>query len=71
MITPDYKSFAREIISGDGCDWAGNWDGGSIQDLAVKYGIIREVTYDPDVHGPNDSGAEPGDPWFVFVEGRQ
>lgn len=67
MTKPDYKSFAREIIEGDGGDWGGDWDGGSIQDLAVKHGIIRKVQYNPEVH-PNYVGAEPGDPWCEFVE---
>ena len=68
MTLPDYASFAREIIGGGGSDWASNWDGGSISDMAVKYGIIHEVKYDPDVHESNDIDVEPGDPWFVFVE---
>lgn len=62
---PEYKEFAIKVISEslDGSDW----DGGSIQELAEKHGIIKSVPYDPDVHGPNDVGAELGDPWFVFV----
>lgn len=66
MMSPDYKSFAvwcvREAFTGldlDAC---------SIQDKALELGIIKEVPYDPDVHGDNDSDVAPGDEWFVLVE---
>ena len=64
-MTPDYKEFAIEVISVtlDG----GSWDGGDIQELAEKYGILKSVPYDPETHGPNDVDAEPGGTWFVFV----
>lgn len=47
----------------NGCDI----DGADAQDQAVKFGIIRQVEYDPEKHGPSDL-AEPGDRWFVFTD---
>lgn len=61
---PNYKAFARKVLDEFGCDW----DGGSLQELAVKCGILVEVSYDPDIDGPNDYGVEPGDPWYVFAD---
>ncbi|MET3481506.1 hypothetical protein [Methylobacterium sp. 1973] len=57
-------SFAREIISYafDGTDA----DGGSVQALAVHYGLLKRTTYDPKVHGP--SFAEPGAEWFEYAD---
>jgi hypothetical protein len=57
-------SFAREIIeyAFEGQDA----DGGSIQALAVHYGLLRETKYDPKEHGP--SFAQPGDEWFVYTD---
>jgi hypothetical protein len=64
-MTINYKGFARTIIQKafEGHDW----DGGAIQELAVQYEILKEVSYDPKIHGPNDFDVEVGDPWFVFV----
>lgn len=64
-MIPDYKAFAHEIIDGD--SWCDDWDGGRIQDLAVKFGIIREVKYDPDKHRL-DADADPGGQWFEFAD---
>jgi hypothetical protein len=47
-----------------GCDL----DGGSVQEAAVKFGVVKEVKYDPAIHGEADYGEEPGDPWFVMVD---
>ncbi len=43
---------------------ASGMDGGDIQDIAQKYGLITETIYDPAIHGPNGE-AELGDTWFV------
>jgi hypothetical protein len=67
MSEPDYKGFAKWAISkGSFCGLS--LDGGNIQGAALKFGIIEEVIYDPDVHGDNDVDVQPGDPWFVFVK---
>lgn len=67
MSAPDYKSFAKWAIIGG--SFAGlSLDGGDIQEAAVKFGIIKEVPYDPDFHGDNDCDVQPGDPWFEFVD---
>ena len=47
-----------------GCDL----DGGSVQEMATKFGILREEPYDPARHGENEVDAEPGDPWWVFSD---
>jgi hypothetical protein len=56
-------AFAREIIEPafDGQDV----DGGTIQRLALHYGLLTEGKYDPEKHGP--SFAEPGDQWFTYA----
>lgn len=62
----DLANFVRWCIEAgpfDGCDL----DGGSIQDEAVKAGILIETKYDPEQHeAGSDCGAEEGDPWYVF-----
>lgn len=66
MTDPDYKSFARWCVeegAGRGCDL----DGGTLQDMAEKFGVIKRVPYDPAVHGDNEFGLDPGDEWFEFV----
>ncbi len=64
-MSPNYKAFTFKVLKEAlaGCDW----DGGSLQDLAVKHRILKKVKYDPASHGPNDIDAAPGDPWFVFI----
>jgi hypothetical protein len=56
-------AFAREIIEPafDGQDV----DGGTIQRVALHYGLLAESRYDPEKHGP--SFAEPGDQWFTYA----
>jgi hypothetical protein len=58
------KGFAREIIAFafEGRDA----DGGSIQALAIHYGLLNPTRYDPAKHG-NSFDAEPGDEWFEFT----
>lgn len=47
----------------EGCDL----DGSSVQDEAVKAGVIIETTYTREKHGPSDA-AEDGDRWYVFSD---
>ncbi len=42
-------------------------DGGTFEDLGVKYGLLEEVSYDPDIHGCMD--VEPGDKVYINIEG--
>lgn len=50
--------------------WAGlELDGGSIQDRAIKLGLIVETKYDPLLHGPNEFDVPVGGPWYVFAPG--
>lgn len=62
MAQPDYKTFVRTIL-----DDGGDWSDTALHELAVKHGILEEVSYDPEIHGQHEY-AEPGDPWHVFVE---
>lgn len=66
--TPDYKGFSRWCINKFA--WSYDVDGSHIQEKAEEFGIIRQVAYDPDKHGENDMDAEPGDPWYEYVELR-
>lgn len=62
---PDYQQFAVEIME----DWPyGDVDGGDLQDIAVKYGLLVRVEggFNPDVHEDVDCIAEPGDPWYLI-----
>jgi hypothetical protein len=61
------KKFAVTIVRSTWGD-SGELDGLQIQDLAEKLGVIVEVPYDPAVHGSNDIGVLPGEPWFVFPD---
>lgn len=67
-IGPDYKGFAKWCLTEgpwSGCDL----DGGSVQDAAVKFGVAKQVQYDPKVHGAETiCNVEPGDPWFVMAD---
>ena len=51
----------------EGCFEGTDVDGGSLQDEAVKAGVIVETKYDPVKHGPSD-GADKGDRWYVFSD---
>lgn len=43
-------------------------DGGDIQDLAEKFGLIERVDFNPDVHDDYYGvGLEPGDDWFQIA----
>ncbi len=69
MPDPDYKGFAKWCLTEgpfQGCDL----DGGCVQEAALKFGIIKQVEYDPKVHGEETiCDVEPGDPWFVLIDG--
>jgi hypothetical protein len=57
--------FARWAIS-EG-SWQGNdLDGGSVQDMAEKLGLLTKTKYDPAIHSDSEGVCEPGDDWFVF-----
>lgn len=60
------RAFARWAVT-DGAFEGRGLDGGDVQEKAVQFGILREVAYDPEKHGPNDCDVEPADPWFVFT----
>lgn len=56
--------FAREVL---GALWEGyDLDGGEIQNLGLKHGLIREVAFHPARHTDHlGVGAAVGDPWYV------
>ena len=69
MSSPDYKGFAKWCLT-EG-PWAGcDLDGGGVQDAAIKFGIAKQVQYDPEVHGPTDIDPELSDTWFVMVDDK-
>jgi len=44
-------------------------EGADVQDLAVKYGLMGEVPYDPEKHpGLEEFDVEPGDMIYMFTE---
>lgn len=57
--------FAKECLrtAFDG----GSLDGGDIQDMGVKYGLLTETVFDPDIYRDNNGYAVKGDAWFVFA----
>lgn len=59
--------FAKWCVT-EGCFEGYDLDGGSVQEQAVKCGIIEETKYDPAKHGTNNVDADEGDRWFVFTE---
>lgn len=66
-VPPDYKGFAKWVMENG--PWSGNdLDGGDVQEHAVKFGVVKEVKYDPAVHGESEFDCAPGDPWFVMTE---
>jgi hypothetical protein len=57
------EAFTRAILLSL---WGGeDLDGGDIQELGLKHGVIRRTTFDPTRHTDHlGVGAEPGDEWF-------
>lgn len=59
--------FAKEVIqvAFDG----GSLDGGEIQEMAVKHGLLVEESYDPEKHGEDRLGEfEEGDQYYVYAD---
>ena len=49
--------------------WSGcDLEGYEIQQKALKLGIVKEVPYDPSVHGDAEFDTEPGDAWYVWSD---
>jgi hypothetical protein len=48
----------------EGCDL----DGASVQEQAVKCGLLIPTKFDPAIHGEPPEHIEAGDPWFVFSD---
>lgn len=59
--------FAKEClqVAFEGC----GLDGGDIQDLAVKHGLIEQVAFDPSKHYDPEGVTEDGDQWFAYTDG--
>ena len=66
MVKPNWEGFSKAVME----HWPGyDLDGGDLQDLAEKFGLITPVEggFDPDKHHDDDHyGAEPGDPWYTI-----
>jgi hypothetical protein len=65
-VTEKLAEFARWALE-DG-SWQGrDLEGSDVQRKALALGIIKEVKYDPEVHGVSEfDEVKPGDPWFVL-----
>jgi hypothetical protein len=46
---PDFESFAKDIM--ESFDFENDIDGYKIHDLAKKHHLVREVKFDPEIHG--------------------
>lgn len=47
--------------------WTGyDLDGGDVQDMAEKCGLISITKYSRDLHGDNEFGVQTGDDWYEF-----
>ena len=60
---PDWEACGKDIMS----QWPhGDIDGFDLQDIAEKHNVIVPIPggYDPEKHGDDEWGAEPGDPYF-------
>ena len=47
--------------------WDEGFDGGNIQDLAIKHGLIVPAIYDPEKHGVGME-SDPGDEIYIFAD---
>lgn len=63
-------AFAADILRDS---FAGHsFDGGDVQELAIKHGLLVKVAFDPKKHsGEFDDYCEPGDPWYEFTRGMK
>lgn len=65
--SPDWENFAKAVLD----DWpTGDMDGNVLFDLALQYGMIKEVPggFDPDRHIDADGICpEEGDPWYEYT----
>lgn len=67
-MKPKIAQFIKMIVEDGpfkGCDLDGGW----VQELAEKLGIIKIEQFDRFVHGDPEYGQEDGDPWLVFTPG--
>lgn len=60
------EMFAKECVRGV---WDGyGLDAGDIEALAVCWGIIIPVSFDPKRHKDHSGITEEGDPWYEYTE---
>ena len=62
----ELKKFALwalgEVLRGHDLDC---WE---VEDNALELGLLKEVKYDPAIHGPSDYDVQPGEPWYVLSD---
>lgn len=58
-------AFAKEVIRGS---WEGNLDGGDIQEMAEKHGLLQPEIYDLDKHGDHEDAVPGEDTIYVFPD---
>lgn len=67
VARPNWKalvSFAKEVIRSA---WEGGQGGDTIQEAALKHGLLIEVAFDPESHSDPFGYAEEGDTWYLFA----
>lgn len=68
---PDWEGFGRAMVE----DWpTGDIEGSFLFDMALKYGLIKEIPggYDPDQHEDvYGISPEDGDPWYEYSFGSE
>jgi hypothetical protein len=71
MSKPDWENFAKAVLA----DWpTGDLEGSVLFDLALQYGMIKEVPggYNSDHHFDADGVCpEEGDPWYEYTFGGE
>ena len=60
-----HQTFFAKLVTHFFGDVSLDLEGCYFQDWATECGLLKEEPYDPEKHGPNESDAEPGDPWYA------
>lgn len=63
----DFIGFAKAILKKHWEHDCGEVEGDEIQDMALEFGLIVRVSYDPKKHGDGglEFGVEPGGEWYI------
>ena len=63
----DFEGFGKALLEKHWEHNCGEVEGDEIQDMALEYGLIVKMPYDPETHGDGglEFGLEKGDEWYV------